>query len=94
MDEPREIDIDMFGCPQQLLESVEDLQYKVEELQSFCDDCEKQNQQLQQRLIDKEKEYSKSVRLLNEELASLRHTKVRIARENIMKGKDGRIPPH
>ena len=79
---------DMFDCPQELLESVEVLQYTVEEIQSSYADCEMRNQQLQQQLIEKEKAFDKRIRALNEELSTLRHTKVRIARENIMKGKE------
>lgn len=87
MDQPREIDMDAVDCSAVLLESIEDLQYKMEELQCFCDDRERKNQELQQRLIDKEREYRKNMRLLNEELTSVRQTKIRIARENVMKGK-------
>ena len=87
MGQPREVDIDMFHCPQELLESFEDLQYTVAELQSFYGDCEQRNQHLQQQLLDKEREFNRRIQELNEELSTLRNTKVRIARENIMKGK-------
>ena len=86
MGQPCEVDIDILSCPHELLESIEDLQYTVEELQDCCGEKEKQNHELQQQLIKKEKEYNRKTQLLNEEISALRHTKVRIAKENIMKG--------
>ena len=86
MGQPLEVDIDILNCPHELLESIEDLQYTVEELQHCCGEKEKQNHELQQKLIKKEKEYNRKTQLLNDEISALRHTKVRIAKENIMKG--------
>ena len=86
MEEPREIDIDTFQCPEELLESIEDLQYKVEELQVYCQESEKKNAELQQLLIEKERDCKKRLNVSSEELSKLRETKVRIVKENVMKG--------
>ena len=76
----------MFQCPEDVYQSVEELQYRLEELRRFCDDCTKRNQELQKVQIDKEKECQKAIKNLTEEIAKLRDMKMHILRENIMKG--------
>ena len=64
MGQPREVDIDILNCPHELLESFEDLQYTVEELQDCYGEQEKQNQELQQQVMKKEKEFNRKILLL------------------------------
>ena len=87
MEGPREVDVDVFQCPEEVMESMEDLQYKIEELQVYCEEFAKKNQELQHNILMKEREYKQAVRKLNEDMAKLRSVKVHIARENVMKGK-------
>ena len=88
--EPREYDIDMFGafaCPDEVFESLEELQYKLEELQCTCDDYAKKNNQWQQIVIDKEKEHNDIVNQLKEEIDKLKKENLRISKERIFRGK-------
>eukprot|EP00794_Sanderia_malayensis_P012131 gene12131-13384_t len=85
MEEPRELPLEMFQCSDEVLDSLEELQYKVEELQLFCEGCAANDEEMQRRQIDVEREHKKQVKDLNEELSNLRKTKLHILRENIMK---------